>query len=41
MTTASNTGVPVTGAAAAALDHTLRAARAPFALIDTRQESPS
>ena len=41
MTTASPTGVPVTGAAAAALDHTLRTARAPFAPTDTRQESPS
>ena len=41
MTAASPSGVPVTGAAAAARDHTLRTARAPFAPIDTRQESPS
>ena len=41
MTTASPTGVPVTGAAVAARDHTLRTARVPFAPIDTRQESPT
>ena len=41
MSTDSPTDVLVTGAAAAALDHTPRTARVPFASIDTRQESPS
>ena len=41
MTTTSPTDVLVAGAAAAALDHTLRTACVPFASIYTRQESPS
>ena len=39
MTAASPAGVLVTGGAVAALDHTLRTARVPFAPIDPRQEA--